>query len=162
MSKTISHDAIATNTAAIDAFMSLSQVYLTGIERLCALNLNTARDAVETGSAATRSFLEGGASQDWNGLLSVMGQPVWEKTMAYSRRTVEIVAHTHEEMTKLIAGQFDQPQIAGSGLARWNAMTNLFAQGVQQMSTSAANSITAASGRAKAATAIAADQRKAA
>jgi len=163
MSKTNSHDTIASNTAAVDAFLSLSQVYLTGIERLSALNLTTARDAVESTSSATNTLAEAGAARDWNVFLSSWGRPVWEKAMAYSREAIEIIAQTQGEMSKLIVGQqAGQPQMISSGLAGWNAMSDMFATSAQLMSASAANSIAATSGRAKAAAALAAEQRKAA
>lgn len=150
MSNTLHNDVIITNTAAVDAFLSLSKVYLASIERLSALNLSTAREAVEDCTAASKTLTEAKAGDDLVGLLSGLGQPMWEKALAHSRNTYEIVAKSHEEMSKVIAGRLAQPQLASSGLAGWSVLSEMFTNGVQQIGAAAAENVAASVGaRAK-------------
>ena len=147
MSNTLRNDAIATNTVAVDSFLTMSKVYLASIERLSALNLNAARESIEDCAAATKSLAETKPGSDFtNLLLSVIGQPLWEKAFTHSRRTYEIIAKTQEEMSKVIAGQLAQPNLASAGLPGWNAMSDMYTKGLQQFTASAAASAAAATG----------------
>ncbi len=152
-----------TNTVAVEAFLTLSKVYLTSIERLAALHLTTAREAIESCAEATTTLAEAKAAKDLNGFLSLLGQPAWERALTYSRSTYEIIAKTQEEMSKVIAGQFARPHQATSGLAGWNAMSDMFTKGIQQITTSVSENMAAAAhASAKAVAATTTDTRKAA
>lgn len=144
MSNALQNNAIATNTLAVNSFRSLSKVYLTSIERLAALNLNTAREAVEDCALATKTLSDAKAGNDFNSILSALGQPMWEKALAHSRNTYDIMAQTHEEMSKVIMGQLAQPQLASAGLAGWTVLAEMFTKGVQEISASAAENVAAA------------------
>lgn len=146
MSNTLRNDAIATNTVAVDSFLILSKVYLASIERLSALNLNAARESIDDCAAATKTLAGTKADSDFINLLSVIGQPMWEKALTHSRHTFEIIAKTQEEVSKVIAGQLAQLQLAPAALTGWNAMSDIYAKGLQQFTASAAEQVAAATG----------------
>lgn len=134
-------DVVAANTLAADAFLTLSKVNLASIERLSALNLNTLREAIEDCTAATKTLSEKTLSEARGGdvfqnLLSVFGPTMWEKALTHSRNTYEIIAKTHEEISKVIVAQLSQPYMTSVGPVGMNAMFDLFAKGSQQVTAS--------------------------
>lgn len=158
-------DAVAANTLAADAFLTLSKVNLASVERLSALNLNTLREAIEDCTAATKTLSEKTLSEARGGdvfqnLLSVFGPTMWEKALTHSRNTYEIIAKTHEEISKVIIAQLSQPYVTPVGM---NAMFDLFAKGAQQVTASVKENVAiAGDAGSKAAAATTAYTKKAA
>lgn len=161
MSTTHRKDAVASNTAAVDAVLTLSSVYLTSVERLSSLNLNTARETIEDLAAATKALAGAKAGNDFSHLLSEFGQPMWEKGVTHLRSTYEIMAKTQEEMLDVIKEQFGQPSSAVAGLAGWNVMSDMFTKGVKQFTASAEENVAAAAeARSKVVAAATSNARK--
>jgi phasin family protein len=125
MSDTLRNDADATETAVADAFLRLSKVYLASIQRLSALNLIAAREAVERYAAATKALSESNPASNFSDLPSDLIQPMWEEEVTHSRSTYETIAKTQEEMSNLIKGQLAQSHTASAGLAGWNDMSDM-------------------------------------
>jgi phasin family protein len=133
-------DVVASNTAAANSFVTLSRVYLDGVERLTSLNLNAAREALDTCASATKSLSEAKAGKDYGKFLSELGQPMFEKAVSHTRNVYEIMTKTQEELSAVLKEQF-----AGADWAGGNALSAMFTKGLQQFTASAKDNFAAAS-----------------
>jgi phasin family protein len=70
----------------IDAIMTLSRITLSSTERLAALNLSTARAALDDGSAAANALVQIKDVKELAALRSPLSGPAMEKTVAYLRQ----------------------------------------------------------------------------
>lgn len=156
-------NAVAQSSEIIELLQTLSAVYLTSVERLAALNLTSAREAIEECVAAARTPVQANGSYDLQGTLSGMAEPMWQKTLAYSRSASEIIAATHEEMTKAMTGQFSSQNMAAFWTNRATTMSGVFTKGIQQMATTtSANMAAVDAARVKVGSAMVAEAKKAA
>lgn len=97
---------VAANKAGIETLLTIANTAFASVERLAALNLNTARAALEDGVDNTKALL---AVKDVQGLMALqtsLAQPSVEKAVAYSRSVYEITTATSEELSKVFEGQF--------------------------------------------------------
>lgn len=104
------------NRATVDALLSLANIALSSAERVAALNLNTARTALEDGITSGKAVMSAKDPQEAITVQSGLAQPTIEKAVAYSRSVYEISAQTQEEFAKLVEGQFSDYQKQLSGL----------------------------------------------
>ena len=95
----------ATNKSAVENMLSLTNTFFASAERLAALNLNTARSAIENSAATTKSLFEIKDAQALVGLPSQLAQPGMEKVTAYSRSVYEIFTQTNDEVSKIVEAQ---------------------------------------------------------
>lgn len=95
----------AANKNNVETLLALANAVFNQAERLTALNLNTARAALEDGVAAAKSVLAAKNPQELAGLQSSLTQPVIEKVVAYSRSVYEIASEGQAEVAKLFEGQ---------------------------------------------------------
>lgn len=159
----------AIDTAAIDTFLNISKAYLAGAERLIALNLGTARQALDDTAQAGATLLAVSQGEQATGTLAALGpQQLMEKTLAYARTSSEILARTQDEITELWSRHLaERPPLFATPpgwLTPPALFTPLFTQMLEQMGSLAANR-PAATAHAKghaAQTAVAAATRKAA
>lgn len=133
MSNTQRHSAVASSNAA-DAFPVLSKIYLTSIERLLALQLNTVREAVEDFAVAAKAFTDPKAGDAAQPLASAQLQPMMTKIFMVPRSTYEILFETNREISKVMLKLFSAPPTAFVGPASWNGLADMFAQGFKQVS----------------------------
>jgi phasin family protein len=145
MSHTHRDDAVASNTAASNAFLALSRVYLESVESLTSLNLNAAREALESYAAATKTLSEVKYGKDYGKFLSELGQPMLEKAVSHTRNMYEIMAKTQEELSTVLKEQFAHPPMAWADWAGGNAVSEMFTKGLQQFTASAKDNFAAAS-----------------
>jgi len=96
---------VAANKANVEAALSLTTNAYARVERLAALNLNTARAVLEDAVATTRTVLSAKNPQDLAGLQAALGQPMVDKAVAYARSVYEIAVEGQQEFTKLFEGQ---------------------------------------------------------
>jgi phasin family protein len=97
---------VAANKANIENLLTVANTAFASVERLAALNLNTARAALEDGVANAKALM---AVKDVQGLMALqssLAQPAVEKAVAYSRSVYEIATATSEELSKVFEGQF--------------------------------------------------------
>ena len=100
----------AARQASLDTFISLAGKTFEGFEQLTALNLQTAKSALDEAAGATLAAL---SVKDAPSLLAVQAsllQPSAEKAAAYGRQVVDIVAGTKAEFEKMAAEQFADVQ----------------------------------------------------
>lgn len=140
MSHTYRDDAVASITAPANAFLALSKVYLEGVERLTSLNLNAARETLDSWASATKSLSEAKAGKDYGKFLSEFRQPMLEKAVSHTRNVYEIMTKTQEELSTVLKEQF-----AGADWAGGNALSAMFTKGLQQFTAAAKDNFAAAS-----------------
>jgi len=95
----------AANKANVETMLNLANAAFANVERLAALNLNTARSVLEDSIANAKALL---AVKDVQGLVSLqasLAQPLIEKAAAYNRSIYEIASQGQEEVSKLFEGQ---------------------------------------------------------
>jgi len=94
----------ATNKASLENLQTVANTTLSTIERLAALNLNTARAVLEDSSSSISALT---SVKDVQGLIALqksLAQPAIEKAIAYSRSVYEIVSESSNGLTKLFEG----------------------------------------------------------
>lgn len=94
------------NKTNIEAILALANAAFASAERFAALNLNTARSALEEGVNNARALLGAKDLQEVITLQTTLAQPTVEKAIAYSRGVYEISAQAQEELSKLVEEQF--------------------------------------------------------
>lgn len=98
----------STNKAGIETLASLASVTFAGMERLAALNLNTARTLLEQGADTSRAVL---AARDAQALLSLqdkLAKTDAEQAADYSRRVYEIANQTREALSNVVESQVSE------------------------------------------------------
>lgn len=142
MTEDLSTSILAGNKTAADTFQSLARIYLTSAERLSALNLTAAREAVEDQTAVVRSMMGTRNPEDINAVQNSFTQPMINKALAYSRGAYEILAETQLDLSKLMVSQMSK---AGGQMAlptlpipNWTAAIDMFRAGARQFTDMAA------------------------
>jgi phasin family protein len=102
------------NKAAVDSLLTVANTALASAERIAALNLNTARAAIEDSVANAKSLMSVKDVQEFVAVQSALVQPNVEKAVSYSRSIYEIAAQTQETFAKMIEAQYGdfQKQVA--------------------------------------------------
>lgn len=126
MHTTTSEQLRAVNTYS-KVLMALSQVALSGVERLAALNLNTTRTALEDGFAASNSLLQMKDVRDLKNLQNAIGAPAAEHCAAYFRSVQEIAGDSQQQIAQLLTSYFATLGFDASAKAGSNAGLDLFA-----------------------------------
>ncbi len=106
----------AANKAAVDSLLSVANTALASAERIAALNLNTARAALEDTASGVKSVLGAKDPQQALAVQSSLAQPAVEKAVAYSRSVYEITSETQQELVKAVEAQFGDFQKSVAGL----------------------------------------------
>jgi phasin family protein len=105
----------AANKATVDSLLAVANTALATAERIAALNLGTARSALEDSASATKAVLGVKSPNEAAALQTSMVQPAVEKAVSYSRSLYEISSESQQQIAKMIEAQFAdfQKQIAG-------------------------------------------------
>lgn len=96
----------AANKAGIETMLTLANTAFASTERLAALNLNTARKAIEDAVSTSKGLFGVKDPQELLGYQTSLAQPAVEKAVAYSRSLYEIASQTQEEFSKVFEAQF--------------------------------------------------------
>lgn len=96
----------AAQKAQIDGLLTLANTAFAGIERLAALNLNTARSLLEDSAGNTRALLAAKDYQDFVALQGSLAQPAIDKALAWSRDVYTIGSATGGELKKTLEAQY--------------------------------------------------------
>lgn len=95
----------AASKANVEALLGVFNTAFANVERLTALNLNTARTLLEEAVANSRSLANVKDVQELVNLQSSLNQPIVEKLVAYNRSVYEILSQSQDEISKLIENQ---------------------------------------------------------
>lgn len=93
------------NKSTVETLTTLATTAFSQIERLSALNLNTARSVLDDNMATTRTVLAVEKPQDLANLQSTLAQPNLDKAVAYGRGVYEILSEGQQEVAKLFEAQ---------------------------------------------------------
>jgi phasin family protein len=102
--KKVTEQFATSHKASLENLEIVANTAFAGIERLASLNLNTARTAIEDGSATIKALL---SVKDVPGLVALqqsLAQPTAEKAIAYSRGVYEVVSQSVNELVHLFEG----------------------------------------------------------
>ncbi len=144
MSNTQRDAAAASTAAATNSFLTLSQLYLSGIEDISSLNLKAAREVLEDYASAAKALSAPTAGKDYANVLSEFGQPMFAKAVTHSRNMWEVMAKTQTEMSAVFKDQLALPQMAWAGAGDWNELSAMFTKGFKQFTDSATDNSKAA------------------
>lgn len=92
---------LAAHKANVETFLNLSATGLDAVEKLAALNIETARAALGEASAKAQSALSVKDVQELFALQGDVLQPAAEKSAAYARKVYDIVAGVQAEFSKV-------------------------------------------------------------
>lgn len=101
----ITEKFVSANKANVEALLTVVNTGFASVERLAALNLNTARTFMEDSAASAKALL---AVKDVKGLIATQAataQPAAEKFVAYSRKAYKIATETQGELSKIVEAQ---------------------------------------------------------
>jgi phasin family protein len=96
----------AANKATVDSLLAVANTALASAERIAALNLDTARTALQDTASGVQSVM---AAKDPQAALTAqtsLAKPAVDKAVAYSRSIYEITAETQQELAKMVEAQF--------------------------------------------------------
>lgn len=122
-------DAVKINA---DAFMALSKIGFSSIERLATLNLNATRAALESGAeAASRIHSKGAKSlPDLHGLVP---EAAIQSATTYLQGVQEIATETQKEVTTLMSSYFSSQGKGTNASADWTKGFDMFNNFGQQI-----------------------------
>ena len=106
----------AANKATVDSLLAVANTALASAERIAALNLNTARAALEDTASGVQSVMGAKDPQAALAAQSSLAQPAVEKAVAYSRSIYEITSETQQELAKMVEAQFGDFQKSVAGM----------------------------------------------
>jgi phasin family protein len=96
---------VSANKAGVETLLTIANTVFASVERLAALNLNTARALLEDSVASAKALLAVKDVQELLNLQTELARPAVEKAVAYSRSVYEIATQTQSELTKVYEGQ---------------------------------------------------------
>jgi phasin family protein len=100
----------AANKATVDSLLSVANTALASAERIAALNLNTARAALEDTVSGVKSVMGAKDPKEALAAQTALAQPAVDKAVAYSRSVYEITAQTQQDLAKMVEAQFSDFQ----------------------------------------------------
>jgi phasin family protein len=139
-------DVVKANTAA---FMALSRIALTSVERLASVNLEAARAALEVTATASNAWAQTQDVKELQNLWSPLTGSATQRIADYLRHVQEIAAQTQEETTKLMTVYLSTMTAGATVGTVWTAGSDLFKDFAQQMTSLAEANIKAAGDAAR-------------
>ncbi len=97
----INEQLLAAHKANVETFLNLSATGLDAVEKLAALNIETARAALGEASAKAQTALSVKDVQELFALQGDVLQPAAEKSAAYARKVYDIAAAVQAEFSKV-------------------------------------------------------------
>jgi len=137
-------NTVVTPADTLDTFFALTNIYLTSSERLSELSLAAARKTVEDCVSATKAAAETTSGRELGAIQSVFGKPAFERALAYSRASFEILVGAQQEAAQLLAPSFSLSGMRFPVSEDWRAASNMFTKGVRDLSAMTTANITAA------------------
>ena len=102
----VSPELINSTEINTHAFMTLSKIAFSSIQRLAALNLNATRVALEDGTTAFGHLVQRKDVQKGQQLPGGTSGTASNNALAYLKGVQDIAAETQEEVTKLVSSYF--------------------------------------------------------
>ena len=104
----------AQNQAAVESLLALANTALVSAERVAALNLSAARDALKDSAAGAKTLMAAKDPQQALAAQSSLVQPAVEKAVEYSKSMLEISNESQQQFVKTLESTFAgyQQQVA--------------------------------------------------
>jgi len=102
----------AAQQANLAAATHMSKTVMNGFERLVELNMAASKAAFSETFTGLETLMAVKTPQDLMAVQASMGQPVYEKSVAYSRHLVDIATSTAAELSKTTEGKVAEAQKA--------------------------------------------------
>lgn len=132
------------NRSNLEALKGLADIYLSGAERLTALNLASTREMFDDTITASMQQTSKKNESGFNLPQMAFVKPSFEKAIAYSRSAYEILLESQQEAIKTVSslvtnmnGNFKVP-------ADWTASMEMFTNGVKEASSIAKKNVATA------------------
>lgn len=93
--------------AAVDTLLSVVNTALASAERVAALNLHAAREAIEDMAQGGKAVFSVKTPQEAMSLSANLTHPQVEKGMAYTRSVYEITSAAREDATTIVEARFE-------------------------------------------------------
>jgi phasin family protein len=106
----------AANKATVDSLLAVANTALASAERIAALNLDTARSALEDTVTGVQSVIGAKDPQAALAAQSSLAQPAVEKAVAYGRSVYEITTQTQQELAQMVEAQIGSFQKSVAGM----------------------------------------------
>ena len=95
----------ANSKASVEVALKAITSSFGNLERLTALNINTARTLLDDNVGAARAMLSAKDVRELVGLQASLAQPMVEKLAAYNRSVYEIVSQNQSEFVRMVESQ---------------------------------------------------------
>lgn len=132
------------NRSNFDAIQGLAEIYLSGAERLTALNLASTRGMFDDTIAAAKQQTSKENESGFKLPQIAFVQPSFEKAIAYSRSAYEIVLESQQEAIKTVSSLFTNMNANFKFPVDLNASMEMFTNGVQEASSIAKKNVASA------------------
>lgn len=106
MAYAIADQINAANKAGMETLQTLANTVFASTERIAALNLSTARAAIDDSVSNAKVFFGIKDPQELISYQASLAQPAVEKAVSYSRSLYEIASETQGEVSKYLEAQF--------------------------------------------------------
>mgnify|MGYP000724034705 CR=1 FL=1 len=103
---------IAAQKANLAAATDLSKTVMAGFERVVELNMAASKAAFSESFSGLETLMSVKTPQDLLAVQASMGQPVYEKSVAYSRHLADIATTTGAQLAKTAEGKVAEAQKA--------------------------------------------------
>lgn len=130
-------------SAFTSTVLEMSQLCLSSLERLSALNLNAMRQALDESMVTADRVSQSGGDPTAVAQPQDM-KPLLERSMSYSQNVMEICASTQEEMMRLMNSRMGEFKLITPLPQGWSTAMDAFTRSAQQMATMGADSVLSA------------------
>jgi phasin family protein len=96
----------ASNQTAVESLLALANTALASAERVAALNLSTARDALKDTAAGAKTLMAAKDPQQALAAQSALVHPAVEKAVEYSKSILEISSESQQQFVKTLESTF--------------------------------------------------------
>lgn len=103
---------VAAQQANLAAANDVSKTFMSGFERLVELNMAASKAAFSESFSGLETLMSVKTPQDLLAVQASMGQPVYEKSVAYSRHLADIATTTGAQLAKTAEGKVAEAQKA--------------------------------------------------
>lgn len=120
-------------TTPLDNALAITRLCLSSAEQWTALNLTTARQALEDWGVATQAALAVSRGEQPDAAASELARQITEKALAYGRTSSELFARTQQDLTDLLSRQLAAGKPLFAIPEGWRSPFELFAESMEQM-----------------------------
>lgn len=148
---TTTQTELITNTqkAGVDAFLTISQIYLHSNERLAKLNAAALRDSIIEAASLANMLSDAKAGQDVQGIYTSMTNRLLTKAMGYMQNVLEIAAETQSSVGNIHQVKLDNFAGATKLGEMWKESLGVVTNGLPQWLTASMPHVTSKVGNGK-------------